>query len=148
MVSVLGKAQDIRWWVECQLIFIYGKFQRYPILSPHEKKSSSKSFFLNRSNDTEGFPWWLSCKDVGGIPELGRPPGEGNSNHSSILAWEIPWTEKPGGLQSMGLQREADTAQWLDNNGDLWQIQIWHLPKIWYNIKNCQIVFNMLQIYW
>jgi len=25
--------------------------------------------------------------------------------HSSILAWEIPWTEKPGGLQSMGLQR-------------------------------------------
>ena len=25
--------------------------------------------------------------------------------HSSILAWEIPWTEKPGGLQSMGSQR-------------------------------------------
>ena len=25
--------------------------------------------------------------------------------HSSILAWEIPWTEDPGGLQSMGLQK-------------------------------------------
>ena len=25
--------------------------------------------------------------------------------HSSIIAWEIPWTEEPGGLQSMGLQR-------------------------------------------
>ena len=25
--------------------------------------------------------------------------------HSSILAWEIPWSEEPGGLQSMGLQR-------------------------------------------
>ena len=25
--------------------------------------------------------------------------------HSSILAWEMPWTEKPGGLQSMGLHR-------------------------------------------
>ena len=25
--------------------------------------------------------------------------------HSSILAWEIPWTEGPGGLQSMGLQK-------------------------------------------
>jgi len=25
--------------------------------------------------------------------------------HSSILAWKIPWTEKPGGLQSMGSQR-------------------------------------------
>ena len=28
--------------------------------------------------------------------------------HSSILAWEIPWTEEPGGLQSMGLQRVGD----------------------------------------
>ena len=27
------------------------------------------------------------------------------ATHSSILAWEIPWTEKPGGLQAMGLQR-------------------------------------------
>ena len=27
------------------------------------------------------------------------------ATHSSILAWRIPWTEKPGGLQSMGLQR-------------------------------------------
>ena len=27
------------------------------------------------------------------------------STHSSILAWEIPWTEEPGGLQSTGLQR-------------------------------------------
>ena len=27
------------------------------------------------------------------------------ATHSSILAWEIPWTEKPGGLQSMGFQR-------------------------------------------
>ena len=25
--------------------------------------------------------------------------------HSSVLAWKIPWTEEPGGLQSMGLQR-------------------------------------------
>ena len=27
------------------------------------------------------------------------------ATHSSILAWEIPWTEDPGGLQSMGLQK-------------------------------------------
>ena len=27
------------------------------------------------------------------------------TDHSSILAWRIPWTEEPGGLQSMGLQR-------------------------------------------
>ena len=31
------------------------------------------------------------------------------ATHSSILAWEIPWTEEPGGLQSMGLQ-ESDTT--------------------------------------
>ena len=33
------------------------------------------------------------------------PLEEGMVTHSSILAWRIPWTEKPGGLQSMGLQR-------------------------------------------
>ena len=27
------------------------------------------------------------------------------ANHSNILSWEIPWTEEPGGLQSMGSQR-------------------------------------------
>ena len=31
--------------------------------------------------------------------------GEGNGNHASILAWRIKWTEEPGRLQSMGLQR-------------------------------------------
>ena len=32
-------------------------------------------------------------------------PGEGMTTHSSILAWRIPWTEEPGRLHSMGLQR-------------------------------------------
>ena len=31
--------------------------------------------------------------------------------HSSILAWEIPWTEEPGGLQFMGLQESDKTEQ-------------------------------------
>ena len=30
---------------------------------------------------------------------------EGMATHSSIFAWRIPWTEKPGGLQSKGLQK-------------------------------------------
>ena len=30
---------------------------------------------------------------------------KGMTTHSSILAWKIPWTEEPGGLQSMGLQK-------------------------------------------
>ena len=33
------------------------------------------------------------------------PLEEGMATHSSILAWSIPWTEEPGGLQSMGPQR-------------------------------------------
>ena len=33
------------------------------------------------------------------------------ATHSSILAWKIPWTEKPGGLQSMGSQRVGDWAR-------------------------------------
>ena len=41
--------------------------------------------------------------DVGSIPGLGRSSGEGNG--TNILAWEIPWTEEPGGLQPTGLQR-------------------------------------------
>ena len=32
------------------------------------------------------------------------PLEEGMATHSSILAWRIPWTEEPGGLQSMGSQ--------------------------------------------
>ena len=37
--------------------------------------------------------------------------------HSSILAWRIPWTEEPGGLQPMGLQ-ESDTTEQLDRQTD------------------------------
>ena len=33
------------------------------------------------------------------------PLEKGKATHSSILAWRIPWTEEPGGLQSMGSQR-------------------------------------------
>ena len=41
------------------------------------------------------------------VPPLGQedPLEEGMATHSSTLAWGIPWTEEPGRLQSMGLQR-------------------------------------------
>ena len=45
--------------------------------------------------------------DLGSIPGSGRSPGEGNGSHSSILAWEIPWTKEPGGLQSMRSQKSC-----------------------------------------
>ena len=43
--------------------------------------------------------------DMGSVPGLGRSSRGGNATHSSILAWKIPWTQEPGGLQSMGWQR-------------------------------------------
>ena len=41
------------------------------------------------------------------VQSLGQedPLEKGIAAHSSILAWRIPWTEEPGGLQSMGLPR-------------------------------------------
>ena len=41
------------------------------------------------------------------VPSLGRedPLEEGVAAHSSVLAWRVPWTEEPGGLQSVGLHR-------------------------------------------
>ena len=45
---------------------------------------------------------------MGSIPGSERYPGEGNGIHSNILTWEIPWTENPGGLESLGLQNVSD----------------------------------------
>ena len=44
-------------------------------------------------------------RDAGSVPKLGRSPGGGHGNPSSVLAWRIPWTEDPGRLQSMESQR-------------------------------------------
>ena len=44
-------------------------------------------------------------------PWVGKIPWtRAQQPHSSILAWTIPWTEEPGGLQSMGLQRVRQTV--------------------------------------
>ena len=47
--------------------------------------------------------WSLSQED---------PPEEDVATHSSILAWRIPWTEEPDGLQSVGFQRVGN--DWID----------------------------------
>ena len=48
-----------------------------------------------------------NVKVVGSTPGLERSPGEGDGNplQASILAWRLPWTEEPGGLQSIESQR-------------------------------------------
>ena len=59
---------------------------------------------------------------------LGReaPLEKEMSTHSSILAWEIPWTEKPGKLQSLGSQRILIE----DEIFELWT-QSWTVPPTW-----------------
>ena len=49
----------------------------------------------------------LSAMPPTGVQSLGQdePLGKGMATHSSILGCRIPWTEEPGGLQSMGSQR-------------------------------------------
>ena len=44
-------------------------------------------------------------RGAGSIPGSGRSPEVRNGNPLQYFAWKIPWTEEPGGLQSMGLQR-------------------------------------------
>ena len=68
----------------------------------------------------EGLPRWLSGKESacnaedadlipGSRSPPARSPGKGNAIHSSTLAWDIPWTEEPGELQSMGFQKSQTT---------------------------------------
>ena len=49
------------------------------------------------------------------VQSLGQedPLEKGMATHSSILAWRMPWTEEPGGLQSVGLQRVGHN--WVTN---------------------------------
>ena len=50
-----------------------------------------------------------ACKagDPGLIPGLGRSLEKGMATHSNVLTWRIPWTEEPGGLQSVGVKKES-----------------------------------------
>ena len=45
------------------------------------------------------------ARDMGSIPGWGRSPGERNDNPLQYSCLKMPWTERPGRLQSIGLQR-------------------------------------------
>ena len=69
-----------------------------------------------------GLPWWLrwkrihlQCRRPIYVQSLGweDPLEKEMATHSSILAWEIPWIEEPGGLQSTRVTRELGTTEWL-----------------------------------
>ena len=66
------------------------------------------------SRNEDGFPWWLSgkesaCQQETWVRSLGweDPLEKERAMHSSIPAWKMPWTEEPGGLQSLGSQSQT-----------------------------------------
>ena len=83
--------------------------------TPRIEPSLLRMFACNAgwiANHYWGLPWWLRqwricLQSRRWIQSLGQegPPKKRMAIHSSILAWRIPWTEEPSGLQSMGLQR-------------------------------------------
>ena len=78
----------------------------------HFEGISSGQIRGNLSIKVKGLPRWHSGKesacqagDMGLISGSGRSPGEGNGNPLQYSCLENPWTEEPGGLQSVGCQR-------------------------------------------
>ena len=64
-----------------------------------------------------GFPVAQTVKNLPAAQEMWVPPlgwedplEKGTATHSSVVAWSIPWTEEPGGLQSVG-HKEWDTTE-------------------------------------
>ena len=70
-----------------------------------------------------------ACKagHPGSIPGSGRSFGEGNGNPLQIVAWRIPWTEEPGGPQSMGSWRVGHN--WATNTTATPPSQVWPDPS-------------------
>ena len=68
-----------------------------------------------------------------------NPLEEDMATHSCILAWEIPWTEEPGGLQSMGSQRaEHDCAP--EPQGERkWQEPVKTASGLQFEVKGSQL---------
>ena len=67
-----------------------------PFEPPGKPSASGTELACQCRRCTETWVWSLGWED---------PLEEGIATLSSILTWRIPWTEEPGGLQSMGLQR-------------------------------------------
>ena len=82
-----------------------GEFDEMTVVQ-HEFLQCSK-YIYNKGfpGDSDGKESTCNAGNLGSIPGSGRSPGEGIANDSSILAWRLPWTEQPEGLQPMGSQR-------------------------------------------
>ena len=79
------------------------------ILTKYLGQNANNNYPQGFPGGSDGEESTCNSGDLGSIPGLGRSPGGENGNHSSILAWRIPWTEEPGGLSSMVSERVRQT---------------------------------------
>ena len=71
----------------------------------HMENRKTLRMYMGFPGGSNGKESACSSRDWGSIPGSERPLEKGMVTHSSILAWDIPQTEEPGGLQSMGSPR-------------------------------------------
>ena len=116
--------------------------------TPSELPCENRAFCHSCSNRKRrvwgpGIPWtrlsqWVRSKDstwsagdtATWVWSLGQddPLEQGMATRSSILAWEIPWTEEPGGLQSMGSQSQTRLSNYTTSSAvELQEVSFWRI---------------------
>ena len=83
-------------FIEIYLIYSVSGIQQVIPLYTHTYANMYVYMGFPGGSESEGSA--CNAGHPGSIPGFGRTPGEGNGNHSSFLAWTLPWTEEPGGL--------------------------------------------------
>ena len=109
-----SKESDTTEWLSTQ-VFLPGEFHGLRSLVGYSPWGCKESNMTEQFTLSLGFPGGTSGKEPTcqwsrekmRVQSLGQedPQEKGMITHSTILAWRIPWTEEPGGLQSTGSQR-------------------------------------------
>ena len=82
------------WINKMWYMYSTGNDIQHPVINQNGKECE-KRIWQGFPGGSDGKELTCNVGDPGSIPGLGRSPGEGNGNHSSILAWRITWTEEP-----------------------------------------------------
>ena len=84
-----------------------GEFDEMTVVQHEFLKCSKYIYNKGFPGDSDGKESACNAGNLDSIPGSGRSPGEDMVNHSSILAWRLPWTEQPEGLSPWGC-KESD----------------------------------------
>ena len=109
VVILLTRLNLSRFWDLAFSILFYCTFQIVVGNWPQSRFFSITDLELSQTSGFPGDSDGLTGVQETRVQSLGQevPLKKGMATHSSILAWEIPWTEEPGGLQSLGSQSQT-----------------------------------------